>query len=112
VAVCPHLDRTGPDPGDAPPRVVPDTANRCLALDDAIRLSADQQRLVCATDRHLTCRRFELAASGAAPTAFVAIRPLLLRPAVLLAILSLVVAFVIAVAYLMQGGSFEVAFGL
>jgi hypothetical protein len=110
VAVCPHLDRRDPDAGDGPARVVPDPANRCLALPDAIRLSADQQRLVCATDRHLSCRRFELAATGAAPTAFVAIRPLLLRPAVLLALLLLVAAFVVAVAYLTQGGTFEVAF--
>jgi hypothetical protein len=112
VVVCPHLDLTGPDDADRPPRVVPDPANRCLALDDAIRLSADQQRLVCGTDRHLTCRRFELAATGAAPTAFVAIRPLLLRPAVLLALVVLVLAFAVAVAYLMNGGNLEVALGI
>jgi hypothetical protein len=107
--VCPHLDLVGPDAAGELPRAVPDPANRCLALTDPLHLSPDQQRLVCATNRHRTCRRYTLAATGAAPTAFGAVRPLYLRPAVVASLVLVAVAFVVAVAYLVNGGSLLVA---
>jgi hypothetical protein len=106
---CPHLDLIGQETDGRPPRAVPDPANRCLALADPIRLSPDQQRLVCATDRHLACRRYILASTGAAPTAFAAVRPLLLRPAVVISLALVVVAFAVVVAYLLGGGTLDVS---
>ncbi len=109
AVICPHLGRREADEDGGSLRAIPDGANRCLALADPIHLSPDQQRLVCATERHRTCRRFVLAESGAAPTAFVAVRPLLLRPAVVGALVLLGVAIAVAVGYLVGGGSLLVA---
>jgi hypothetical protein len=42
----------------------------------------------------------------------VAIRPLLLRPAIVVSLMLVILAVVVAVAYLVNGGSLEVAAGL
>ena len=105
TAVCPHLGRREPTADGEPELSIPDGANRCLALADPIRLSPDQQRLVCATARHRTCRRHLLAESGAAPTAFEPIRPLLIRPAIIAALAVLGLAAAVAIGYLVSGGS-------
>jgi len=105
TAVCPHLGRPAPAADNETELSIPDWTNRCLALTDPIRLSPDQQRLVCATVRHRTCRRHLLAESGAAPTAFEPIRPLLLRPAIVASLAVLALAAAVAIGYLASGGS-------
>jgi hypothetical protein len=92
-----------------PARFAPDAANRCLALSDPIVLSFDQQRLVCSTERHRACRRYVIASTGAAPTIAAPVRSLLLRPAVIAALVLLIAAVVVTVGYLLDGGSLVVS---
>ena len=109
LAICPHLGRQDVNVDGEVQRPIPDGANRCLALSDPIRLSPDQQRLVCATERHRACRLYVLAESGAAPATFEPIRPLLLRPAIIGALVVLGLAVALAIGYLLSGGSLVVS---
>jgi hypothetical protein len=103
--MCQHLGVLADGGTMVSARSAPDTANRCLALGDPIGLSFDQQRLVCSTERHRACRRYVIASTGAAPTVATPVRSLLLRPAVIGALLLLVMAVALTVGYLLDGGS-------
>ena len=109
IRMCEHLRVLDAEAGDVPARSAPDPANRCLALADPIRLSPDQQRLVCSTERHLGCRRFALAATGAVPTIAAPVRSLLVRPAIIGSLVLVVVAVALTVGYLLNGGSLVIS---
>lgn len=106
-AKCPHLGSVV-DGARGPASSSVGPSGRCFAFRDPVVLSLDQQRLVCFTDRHLACRRFALSSTGSAPTSGMPDRPLLARPAVLAALIVLVLALVVAVGYLLGGGDLAI----
>ena len=56
--VCPFLRSVGPDDRLTDPIDVPDPANRCAAMADAVPQSLRQQELVCLTTAHSSCPRY------------------------------------------------------
>lgn len=56
--VCPFLRAVGPGGAIGFPIDVPDVANRCAALQEAVPQSLRQQELVCLTNAHVNCPRY------------------------------------------------------
>ena len=118
--VCPFLRAVDADDGSGVPVESPDAANRCAALREPVPQSLRQQELVCLTSGHVNCPRYlrgAVSATDAAEAAVVAGRsfrpPTLpvgrpsISPAILAALVMVVVAFAASVAFVVARGGLE-----
>ena len=79
--VCPFLRSIDDDRSLGRPVDVPDPANRCASMSDAVPQSLRQQELVCLTSGHVNCPRY-LRGSHAPTEPVVAARTQVVTPAI------------------------------
>jgi hypothetical protein len=110
--VCPFLRSLGDDDRLGPPVEVPDPANRCAALRDAVPQSLRQQELVCLTSGHVNCPRHQ---RGSHPS----VEPLVrvraahvVTPAIAGSVALLVVAFLLSVGFVVANGGLTLGAGI
>ena len=108
--ICPFLRAVDDTDRIVAPIEVPDPANRCAALRDAVPQSLRQQELVCLASGHVSCPRYLRGAvviAEAPPAAVRAGRSV--SPAVLGSVLVLVMATSASLAFVLARGGLELA---
>ncbi len=105
TAVCPFFRAVRTDGALTEPIEVPDAANRCAALTDAVPQSLRQQELVCLTTGHVNCPRYQRGAVAMTPVPPAKPRALAsLTPAIAVSLATLALAFLISVGFTMANG--------
>jgi LysM repeat protein len=104
-AVCPFLRAVGPAGGVGVPIETPDAANRCAALAEIVPQSLRQQQLVCLSNGHVNCPRYQHGAVAMTPVPPARPRALAaMTPAIAISLATLVLAFGISAAFVMANG--------
>ena len=111
--ICPFLRAVDDADRMVAPVEVPDPANRCAALRDAVPQSLRQQELVCLASGHVNCPRYLRGALVIAEAPEPVVRTgRTLTPAVLGSLVVLVMAASASVAFVMARGGMELAAAL
>ena len=110
--VCPFLRSVDDRDRVDLPSEVPDVANRCAALDEAVPQSLRQQGLVCLTTSHVNCPRY---LRGAVVTTNVEVVPArsapMVTPAMIGALALLAAAFAVSIVFTFVRGGLDLAAG-
>ena len=108
--ICPFLRAVDDRDRLVAPVEVPDPANRCAALRDAVPQSLRQQELVCLASGHVNCPRYLRGAVVVAEAPAPVVRAgRSVSPAVLASVVALVMAASASLAFVMARGGLELA---
>jgi len=102
--VCPFLRSLGDDDRLGRPVEVPDPANRCAALRDAVPQSLRQQELVCLTSGHVNCPRHQRGAHHPTEPLARVVDAHVVTPAIAGSVAVLVIAFLLSVGFVVANG--------